>query len=1200
MFERTVSGIMLTLLLIGMLTLAFGIQPVKSDWTWTETIYIRADGSVDPPTAPISTVDNITYRLTDNIVGDVPDKSNAIVVERDNIVVLMSRIEGCDDSNGNWAEARTFYVTQDTDACIINSPVVQDLGEVNMGSTAPTIVYAGASYGGVYSCFTEGEKIFDDGIWWIEEDRSEPHLGWMEVYVDGEYKGECSRLDFGHKVEGVNSWPTVVAIYASGYIRLKECREPDVNFGTSFVLGPAYWEGGIYHHHPQIKEAHINTGGASTSLLSLEIIADMEHLNITYNILMSEPTRIAMELDVEQIFEVANPFVLDESRFENYEGFKLVQFSSMYIDDYYHDADRVRYVDETGKLVTVKFQEIGKDRFIFDEPQKLGRNWFECVHSDDEGWQGNTPNCVILLDDPLLATECTPQGWIRDTSDPNDDNVGLWIHFDNASLEWNIGDGNSISYRLIARDNPVCAPNGSWVWVRDTVTGADGEAVVGTGDAIYIAKGTGFYRYTPADNSWTAVAAPPNPDSGDAFKTGTALTWDFGDYVYALYGAATVDSRRWFYRYSISGNSWQALANTPADQGEGDTITYNGTYIYATIGGEQRPTYFVRYDPFTNSWSGEPANPPAGMGDGASLVWTGGDFLYALRGEFYETSALYDFWRYSLTDDVWAAMADIPADPHDGGIGGVGDGGSLLYVGRWLSTYTDYIYALSGNQVRETPDNRTYRYTISMNSWERLADLPFVVGDYVGCRLGYADGHIYAWQGTPGTWEGGGDDLAYYVFPAPEPVYVLEISSTIGGTTDPAPGTYTYSAGTEATVTVTPEENYHVDHWELDGENAGSQNPIAITMDANHTLHAVFQEMKYTLTITTTSGGTTDPTPGEYIYSAGTQVPVSAIPDTNNLFDHWKLDGENAGTTSPIEVLMNSNHTLHATFRLLTYNLTIWTTTGGTTDLEPGTYTYVNGTYASVTAIPDTHFLLDYWLLDGDPAGSDNPTSVLMTDSHTLQPIFLLCNYTLTITATAGGITDLPPGTYTYVANSNISVTAIPDINYILDYWLLDGEERAENPITVTMDANHTLEAVFADDIPPEISLPIQEPPENITAYQNVSVTVNVTDLGTGVYNVTLWYSINNGTTWTPLNMTEISTNKYQATIPGYENCTSVTYKIAAYDNNGNSAINDKYGYYFDYHVIPESPSLIVLSLLMIATLLAVIIYRRRTKTVTF
>jgi hypothetical protein len=233
----------------------------------------------------------------------------------------------------------------------------------------------------------------------------------------------------------------------------------------------------------------------------------------------------------------------------------------------------------------------------------------------------------------------------------------------------------------------------SWIWVKNTVTGYWGQAVVGTDDAIYVARRNSFYRYDPSDNSWTTLANPPNPDSGDAFKTGTALTWDFNDYIYALYGAATSDVRRWFYRYSISSNSWQALANTTADQGEGNAAAWVGTSncLYATVGGEQRSTYFMCYNASTDSWSNAPSNPPVGMGDGASLVWAGGDSLYALRGEFHESSPLYDFWRYNLTNDAWAVMADIPAGPHDGGLGGVGDGGSLLYVGFWLSDYTDYM-----------------------------------------------------------------------------------------------------------------------------------------------------------------------------------------------------------------------------------------------------------------------------------------------------------------------------------------------------------------------------------------------------------------------------------------------------------------------------------------------------------------------------
>ena len=174
------------------------------------------------------------------------------------------------------------------------------------------------------------------------------------------------------------------------------------------------------------------------------------------------------------------------------------------------------------------------------------------------------------------------------------------------------------------------------------------------------------------------------------------------------------------------------------------------------------------YYPSNNSsWSDTPADPPEGMGDGASMVWTGGDSLYVLRGEFEESSPLYDFWRYNISSSNWASMADIPASNHSGGSGGVGEGGSLIYVGFWFPDQMDYIYALSGNQAHpdNIPDNRTYRYTISQDSWSRFEDLPFGVRYYVGCRFAYANGSIHAWQGAPSTWTNGGDDLACYVIP---------------------------------------------------------------------------------------------------------------------------------------------------------------------------------------------------------------------------------------------------------------------------------------------------------------------------------------------------------------------------------------------------------------------------------------------------
>jgi parallel beta-helix repeat protein len=69
----------LMLLLVGTLSGVFEVRRVEA----SGTIYIRADGSIEPPDAPISTVDNVTYTLTDIISSD----GDGIVVERDNIVI---------------------------------------------------------------------------------------------------------------------------------------------------------------------------------------------------------------------------------------------------------------------------------------------------------------------------------------------------------------------------------------------------------------------------------------------------------------------------------------------------------------------------------------------------------------------------------------------------------------------------------------------------------------------------------------------------------------------------------------------------------------------------------------------------------------------------------------------------------------------------------------------------------------------------------------------------------------------------------------------------------------------------------------------------------------------------------------------------------------------------------------------------------
>ena len=64
------------ILLLAIFIVAFRVQNVKA----SETIYIRANGLIEPLTANITSADNVTYYFTDN-------NYDSIIVERDNIVV---------------------------------------------------------------------------------------------------------------------------------------------------------------------------------------------------------------------------------------------------------------------------------------------------------------------------------------------------------------------------------------------------------------------------------------------------------------------------------------------------------------------------------------------------------------------------------------------------------------------------------------------------------------------------------------------------------------------------------------------------------------------------------------------------------------------------------------------------------------------------------------------------------------------------------------------------------------------------------------------------------------------------------------------------------------------------------------------------------------------------------------------------------
>ncbi len=152
---------------------------------------------------------------------------------------------------------------------------------------------------------------------------------------------------------------------------------------------------------------------------------------------------------------------------------------------------------------------------------------------------------------------------------------------------------------------------------------------------------------------------------------------------------------------------------------------------------------------------------------------------------------------------------------------------------------------------------------------------------------------------------------------------------TIGrGTTDPAPGSWEYTAGSEVLVRAIPTAGWQFDHWE--GSIAGIENPITFTIAADIAITAVFSEIivppeEYAVTISVIGEGMTDPMPGAYIVTHGVILKITAYPAEGWRFSHWQ--GDISGTANPVNIEVLGNMPVVAVFAEISPPLLIpaWT-----------------------------------------------------------------------------------------------------------------------------------------------------------------------------------------------------------------------------------------------------------------------------------
>jgi hypothetical protein len=122
------------------------------------------------------------------------------------------------------------------------------------------------------------------------------------------------------------------------------------------------------------------------------------------------------------------------------------------------------------------------------------------------------------------------------------------------------------------------------------------------------------------------------------------------------------------------------------------------------------------------------------------------------------------------------------------------------------------------------------------------------------------------------------------------------------------PYTFGNLTGTHSfTVPDFDEDGSTFEEW-----STGETSPT-ITVVSGGTYTACYETI-YTLNITTTGGGTTDPPPGLQYYGRAINVSVTAEPSSGHALDHWELDGQDIVSSNPTVITMNSSHDLHVVF----------------------------------------------------------------------------------------------------------------------------------------------------------------------------------------------------------------------------------------------------------------------------------------------
>lgn len=293
-----------------------------------------------------------------------------------------------------------------------------------------------------------------------------------------------------------------------------------------------------------------------------------------------------------------------------------------------------------------------------------------------------------------------------------------------------------------------------------------------------------------------------------------------------------------------------------------------------------------------------------------------------------------------------------------------------------------------------------------------------------------------------------------------------------GGAAQTPSFTKYYGTNTTVSLTAIPEPGWAFKEWT--GAISSTDNPASVLVNSDKTVQAVFEEIKLTVNkegngqVSASPPGLTQTPPFTIEYGTITNVTLTAVPEPGWAFVEWT--GDLTGTDNPAEILVDEVKSVTAVFE--ERKLTISKEGEGQVSAAPPggaqtptfTVNYSSDTEVTLTAMPAVGWIFKEWT--GDVSGTDNPAEITVDREKAVTAVFEQIELTVernglgNVTLSPPNVTQTPTFIQTYSSATSVTLTAVPDANWVFKEWTGDITSTS-NPATITVDRAKKVKAIF-------------------------------------------------------------------------------------------------------------------------------------------